>query len=60
MMTMVLLTITTTAEPATDLGFLLHKNPGRGYAPMAVFTRRGQGDGHVNDQASGQAGVVSA
>jgi len=25
----VLLTITTTAEPATDLGFLLHKNPGR-------------------------------
>lgn len=24
-----LLTITTTAEPATDLGFLLHKNPGR-------------------------------
>ena len=24
----VLLTITTTAEPATDLGFLLHKHPG--------------------------------
>lgn len=24
-----LLTITTTADPATDLGFLLHKNPGR-------------------------------
>ena len=24
-----LLTITTTAEPATDLGYLLHKNPGR-------------------------------
>src|ERR1019366_5309091 len=25
----VLITIATTAEPATDLGFLLHKNPGR-------------------------------
>ena len=25
----VLLTITTTAEPASDLGFLLHKHPGR-------------------------------
>jgi len=25
----VLITISTTAEPATDLGFLLHKNPGR-------------------------------
>ena len=24
-----LLTITTTHEPATDLGFLLHKHPGR-------------------------------
>lgn len=24
-----LLTISTTHEPATDLGFLLHKNPGR-------------------------------
>ena len=24
-----LLTITTTAQPATDLGFLLHKHPGR-------------------------------
>ncbi|HEX9066958.1 MAG TPA: 3' terminal RNA ribose 2'-O-methyltransferase Hen1 [Streptosporangiaceae bacterium] len=27
-----LLTITTTAQPATDLGFLLHKNPGRAQA----------------------------
>ena len=27
-----LLTITTTAEPATDLGYLLHKNPGRAQA----------------------------
>ena len=25
----VLLTISTTHEPATDLGYLLHKNPGR-------------------------------
>jgi hypothetical protein len=25
----VLLTITTTVEPATDLGYLLHKHPGR-------------------------------
>ena len=24
-----LLTLTTTARPATDLGYLLHKNPGR-------------------------------
>jgi len=24
-----LLTITTTHQPATDLGYLLHKNPGR-------------------------------
>lgn len=34
-----LLTITTTAEPATDLGFLLHKNPGRPQAfDVAVGT----------------------
>jgi len=38
MMAIVLLTITTTAEPATDLGFLLHKNPGR---PQAFDTSAG-------------------
>jgi len=38
----VLLTISTTHRPATDLGFLLHKNPGRHH--LAEF---GFGTAHV-------------
>jgi hypothetical protein len=34
-----LLTISTTHEPATDLGFLLHKNPGRVYSTDLPFGR---------------------
>jgi hypothetical protein len=36
-----LLTITTTHEPASDLGYLLHKNPARTQSFMGVFTRGG-------------------
>jgi 3' terminal RNA ribose 2'-O-methyltransferase Hen1 len=32
-----LLTIATTHEPATDLGYLLHKNPGRAHAAQLSF-----------------------
>ncbi|MGH9222797.1 MAG: 3' terminal RNA ribose 2'-O-methyltransferase Hen1 [Acidimicrobiales bacterium] len=34
-----LLTITTTHEPATDLGYLLHKNPERAFAADLAFGR---------------------
>ena len=37
-----LLTITTTHQPATDLGYLLHKNPARGHVVTLPF-----GDAHV-------------
>jgi RNA repair, ligase-Pnkp-associating, region of Hen1 len=32
-----LLTIATTREPATDLGYLLHKNPGRAHSARPSF-----------------------
>jgi hypothetical protein len=34
-----LLTISTTHEPATDLGYLLHKNPGRAQSVDLSFGR---------------------
>jgi RNA repair, ligase-Pnkp-associating, region of Hen1 len=34
-----LLTITTSHQPATDLGFLLHKNPGNGRSVDLAFGR---------------------
>ncbi len=39
-----LLTLTTTHQPATDLGFLLHKHPGRVHSADVRVWRAGPGE----------------
>ena len=51
----VLLTITNTREPATDLGYLLHKNPARPQAKTLAF-----GDAHVFYPEAGDSRCTAA